>query len=69
MGLNKERRCNYLNFLFVSNSYEISPNDCKTTQNDVEVWISEDGSMKITEKMQLTTKWHEINKDIVWLMR
>ena len=53
-------------FLFVSNSYAISPSDCKTTQNDVEVWISEDGSMKITEKMQLTTRWHEINKDIVY---
>ena len=53
-------------FLFVSNSYGISPSDCKTTQNDVEVWISEDGSMKITEKMQLTTRWYEINKDIVY---
>lgn len=53
-------------YLFVGNSYEISPSDCKTTQNDVEVWINEDGSMKITERMQLTTKWHEINKDIVY---
>jgi len=53
-------------FLFVTNSYEISPSECKTTRNDVEVWISEDGSMKITERMQLTTKWHEVNKDIVY---
>lgn len=53
-------------FLLISNDYQIDSSDCKTLGNEVIVNVLDDGSMTITEKMHLKTRWHEINKDIVY---
>lgn len=53
-------------FLLISNDYQIDASECQTLANDVVVNVLDDGSMTITEKMHLKTRWHEVNKDLVY---